>query len=105
MTDGQNYAYEMTEEDQELFEKRSRKLSIYLNTAIEAREAMKVATDLAFDTGSEFGFELGAMEKETAILEKIDEVFASLTDEEEDAKLTLEIIKQVILRMGDENDE
>lgn len=97
-------SYEITAEEQALFEKRSAKLSKYMAAAVKAKTDMQDATTKAFDTGAEFGFELGAMEKETAILAKIDELFESLTDDEEDAKLTLGIVKAAILRLDDEND-
>lgn len=99
------HGYEMTDEEQELFDKRSTKLSKYVSRAIEARKAMDAAIDEAFDRGSEFGFEMGAMDKESTIIDLIDNMFHSLTDTEEDAKLTLEIIKQMILRLDQENDE
>lgn len=99
------HAYEMTDEEQELFDKRSIKLSEYVSRAIEARKAMDVAIDEAFDKGSEFGFEMGAMSKETDIINLIDDMFYNLTSSEEDAKLTLQIIKTMILRLDDKNDE
>ena len=99
------YGYEMTDEEQELFEKRSLRLSKYLNRAVEAREAVDAAIDEAFDRGSEFGFEMGAMDKETTIINLIDDMFDSLTDTEEDAKLTLQIIRTMILRLDDENEK
>ena len=99
------YGYEMTDEEQELFEKRSLRLSKYLGRAVKAREAVDAAIDEAFDRGSEFGFEMGAMDKETTIINLIDDMFDSLTDTEEDAKLTLQIIRTMILRLDDENEK
>ena len=96
---------ELTEEEQELFLKRSARLSQYMSTAVKKRESMKAAIDEAFDAGSEFGYELGAIAKEDEILELIDDMFHNLTSSEEDAKLTLEIIKQMILRLDNKNDE
>lgn len=99
------HGYEMTEEEQELFDKRSVKLSKYVTRAAEARKTMDAAIDEAFDRGSEFGFEMGAMSKETDIINLIDDMFYGLTSSEEDAKLTLQIIKTMILRLDDKNDE
>lgn len=95
----------MTDQDQKLFDKRSAKLSMYMSRAIDARSQVKTAVDKAFDAGSEFGYEMGAIAKEDEILTLIDDMFFNLTDSEEDAKLTLEIIKQMILRLDDKNDE
>lgn len=95
----------MTEEEQELFHKRSTRMSAYMSKAVDAREDMKAAIDKAFDAGSEFGYELGAMSREDTILALIDNMFHNLTDTEEDAKLTLQIIKRMILRLEDENDK
>ncbi len=95
----------MTAEEQELFDKRSAKLSMYMSRAIDARSQVKTAVDKAFDAGSEFGYEMGAIAKEDEILTLINDMFYNLTDTEEDAKLTLEIIKQMILRLEDKNDE
>jgi hypothetical protein len=44
------------------------------------------------------------MTERTRIYEAIDEISGSLTDKEEDAKLALEIIKQVIFRTDDEDE-
>ena len=96
---------DMTAEEQELFDKRSAKLSMYMHRAIDARSEVKEAIDKAFDAGSEFGYEMGAIAKEDEILALINDMFFNLTDSEEDAKLTLEIIKQMILRLDNKNDE
>jgi hypothetical protein len=98
-------SHDMTAEEQELFDKRSAKLSMYMSRAIDARSQVKTAVDKAFDAGSEFGYEMGAIAKEDEILTLINDMFYNLTDTEEDAKLTLEIIKQMILRLEDKNDE
>ena len=95
---------ELTEEEQVLFDKRSAKLSKYMHGAIQARSELKTAIDKAFDAGSEFGYEMGAIAKEDEILALIDDMFHNLTSSEEDAKLTLEIIKQMILRLDTKND-
>ena len=98
-------SYELTDEEQELFDRRSARLSKYMTLAVDAKSEMQNATTKAFDAGAEFGFELGAVAKEEAVLALIDEMFSKLTDEEEDAKLTLEIIKQMILRLDNENEQ
>ena len=99
------HGYEMTAEEQELFDRRSVKLSKYVTRAAEARKNMDAAIDEAFDRGSEFGFEMGALSKETDIINLIDDMFHNLTNTEEDAKLTLQIIRKMILRLDNENDE
>lgn len=96
---------ELTPEEQILFDKRSAKLSSLMGKVMDSKSLMKTAIDNAFDAGSEFGFELGAIDKETEILALIDKMFNDLTSSEEDAKLTLEIIRQMILRMDDKDNE
>lgn len=97
-------SYEMTADEQAVFDSRSSRLNKSMGLAIRAKSDMEAAINKAFDAGSEFGFELGAIEKEMAILDKIDEIFNALTDDEEDAKLTLGIVKEAILRLEIEND-
>jgi hypothetical protein len=96
---------ELTEEEQILFDRRSAKLSKYMSLAVQSREDMKTAIDNAFDAGSEFGYELGAMAREDEILSLLDDMFHNLTSSEEDAKLTIEIVRQMILRLDSKNDE
>lgn len=99
------YSYELTDEEQELFNRRSARISKYMALAVDAKSEMENATTKAFDAGAEFGFELGAVAKEEAVLGLIDEMFSKLTDTEEDAKLTLEIIKRMILGLDDNNEQ
>lgn len=95
---------ELTEEEQKLFDSRSARLSKYMNKAVDSRSQMEAAIDKAFDAGSEFGFELGAIAKEDEILRLLEDMFDRLTSSEEDAKLTLEIVRQMILRLDSDND-
>lgn len=98
-------SYEPIEEEQAIINRRNARLSKYMALAVAAKSEMQDATTKAFDAGAEFGFELGAVAKEEAVLGLIDEMFNNLTDEEEDAKLTLEIVKQMILRLDEENEQ
>jgi hypothetical protein len=57
------------------------------------------------DAASEFGYEMGMMFEKARIEEEINAIMQSLTDDEEDARLTLEIVKQIIARTDTEKDE
>jgi phosphopantetheine adenylyltransferase len=87
------------------FQERSEYLSTYVTKAIKAKTAAEQAQGLALDAASEFGYEMGVMDEKTRIYGELETIFHGLTDEEEDAKLTIEIVKQAILRMDTENDE
>lgn len=73
--------------------------------AIDAKKTAEEAQGVALDAASEFGYEMGVMYEKTRIYDELEAIFQGLTDEEEDAKLTIEIVKQAILRMDTENDE
>lgn len=72
--------------------------------AINAKKIAEEAQKTALDAASEFGYEMGVMFEKGRIYEELDAIFHSLTDEEEDAKLTLEIAKQVVSRTDNENE-
>jgi hypothetical protein len=48
---------------------------------------------------------MGVMYEKSRIYDELETVFKDLTDEEEDAKLTIEIVKQAILRMDTQDDD
>jgi hypothetical protein len=73
--------------------------------AINAKNAAEEAQKTALDAASEFGYEMGVMYEKTRIYDELEAVFKDLTDEEEDAKLTIEIVKQAILRMDAQDDD
>jgi hypothetical protein len=73
--------------------------------AINAKNAAEEAQKTALDAASEFGYEMGVMYEKTRIYDELEAVFKDLTDEEEDAKLTIEIVKQAILRMDTQDDD
>jgi formylmethanofuran dehydrogenase subunit B len=87
------------------FKERSEYCSRWMANAINAKKAAEEAQGVALDAASEFGYEMGVMFEKGRIYEELESIFQSLTDEEEDAKLTIEIVKQAILRMDTENDE
>lgn len=76
-----------------------------MTNVINTRDAAEEAQKTALDAASEFGYEMGVISEQTRIYEEIDAISKSLTDEEEDAKLTIEIIKQVILNRNEDSDE
>jgi hypothetical protein len=86
------------------YEERNARLTRYMAMAIEAKDVAEKAYSASMDSSAEFGYEMGVMAEQTRIYEAIDHISSSLTDEEEDAKLALEIIKQVVFREDDENE-
>ncbi len=76
-----------------------------MHKVITSKTAAEDAQKKALDAASEFGYEMGAMAKTDEIIELIDDMFNNLTSTEEDAKLTLEIIKQMILRLDNKDNE
>jgi hypothetical protein len=80
------------------FKERSEYCSRWMANAIEAKNTAEEAQKTALDAASEFGYEMGVMYEKSRIYDELDAIFHSLTDEEEDAKLTLEIAKQVVSR-------
>jgi hypothetical protein len=75
-----------------------------MTNAINAKNAAEEAQKTALDAASEFGYEMGVMYEKTRIYDELEAVFKDLTDEEEDAKLTIEIVKQAILRLDTQDD-
>lgn len=86
------------------FQERSEYCSRWMANAINAKKIAEEAQKTALDAASEFGYEMGVMFEKGRIYEELDAIFHSLTDEEEDAKLTLEIAKQVVSRTDNENE-
>jgi len=80
------------------YEERSARLSGYMSKAIETKSLAEKAYNDAMDTSAEFGYEMGVMSEKARIEGEINALIESLTDEEEDAKLTLEIVKQIVAR-------
>jgi len=80
------------------FKEKSEYLSGYMAKVIDAKTVAEDAQKAALDAASEFGYEMGVMFEKGRIYEELDAIFHSLTDEEEDARLTLEIAKQVVSR-------
>ena len=76
-----------------------------MTNAINAKKAAEEAQKTALDAASEFGYEMGVMYEKTRIYDELEAVFKDLTDEEEDAKLTIEIVKQAILRLDTQDDD
>jgi hypothetical protein len=80
------------------YEQRSVYLSGYMAKAVQAKTLAEEAYKDSMDAASEFGYEMGMMFEKARIEEEINAILLSLTDEEEDARLTLEIVKQIVAR-------
>ena len=80
------------------FLERSEYCSRWMTNAINAKDLAEEAQKTALDAASEFGYEMGVMSEQARIYEEIDVITRSLTDDEEDARLTLEIVKQIVAR-------
>jgi hypothetical protein len=80
------------------YEKRSAYLSGYMTKAVHAKTLAEGAYRDSMDAASEFGYEMGMMFEKARIEEEINAIMQSLTDDEEDARLTLEIVKQIVAR-------
>ena len=87
------------------YEERTVYLSDYMSKAVEAKSLAQKANNEALDVAAEFGYEMGAMSEKSRIESEIDALIQSLTDNEEDAKLTLEIVKQIVARTDIEENE
>lgn len=87
------------------YEERSAYLSGYMAKAVHAKTLAEEAYKDAMDAASEFGYEMGTMFEKARIEEEINAIMQSLTDNEEDAKLTLEIVKQIVARTDIEKNE
>jgi hypothetical protein len=87
------------------YEERSAYLSGYMAKAVHAKTLAEEAYKDSMDAASEFGYEMGMMFEKARIEEEINAIMQSLTDDEEDAKLTLEIVKQIVARTDVAKDE
>jgi hypothetical protein len=87
------------------YEERSAYLSGYMAKAVHAKTLAEEAYKDSMDAASEFGYEMGVMFEKARIEDEINAIMQSLTDDEEDAKLTLEIVKQIVARTDTEEDE
>jgi hypothetical protein len=87
------------------YEQRSAYLTGYMAKAIEAKTLAERAYNESMDVSAEFGYEMGVMSEKARIEGEINALIESLTDEEEDAKLTLEIVKQIVARTDITEDE
>ena len=87
------------------YEERSAHLTRYMAKAIEAKDVAEKAYNASMDSSAEFGYEMGMMSEKSRIEKEINAIMQSLTDDEEDAKLTLEIVKQIVARTDIEEDE
>ena len=87
------------------YEERSAYLSDYMKKAIHAKATAEKAYSDAMDTSAEFGYEMGVMSEKTRIENEIDALIQTLTDDEESAKLTLGIVKEIVSRTDVVEDE
>ena len=87
------------------YEERSAYLSGYMAKAVHAKTLAEEAYKDSMDAASEFGYEMGMMFEKARIEEEINAIMRSLTDDEEDARLTLEIVKQIVARTDIEENE
>jgi hypothetical protein len=73
------------------------KVNAATRKSMEAREALKVASDEAFDVAVELGWELGIIDERGRVREIINALKQSLTDDEEKALQTLDIVLTLVL--------
>lgn len=69
---------------------------VHLGGLISLRDKAKATTDELIDAATELGWDMGVLEERSATLEILDELENSLTDDEEDAKLTIGIIRKML---------
>jgi hypothetical protein len=86
-------------------EERSAHLTDYMSKAIAAKDLAERTFSEAMDVSAAFGYEMGIMTEKARIEGEIDAFTQTLTDNEEDAKLVLEVIRQIVSRMDEETDE
>lgn len=72
--------------------------------AIKARDEAKESLDGAFDRAVQLGWELGIMEERGRVREIINALKEKLTDDEEKALQTLDIILTLVLDYEDESE-
>lgn len=87
------------------YEERSAHLSRYMAKAIEAKDVAEKAYSASMDSSAEFGYEMGVMAEKARIEGEINAFTEALTDSEEDAKLVLEVIKQIVSRTDEDINE
>ena len=87
------------------YEERNAHLTSYMAKAIAAKDLAEKAYSASMDSSAEFGYEMGVMAEKARIEGEIDAFTEALTDNEEDAKLVLEVIKQIVARTGEETYE
>jgi hypothetical protein len=73
--------------------------------AIAAKDLAERTYSEAMDVSAEFGYEMGIMTEKARIEGEINAFTQTLTDDEEDAKLVLEVIKQIVSRTDEDIDE
>ena len=69
---------------------------ISLHGLIGLRDKAKATTDELIDAATELGWDMGVLEERSATLGILDDLENSLTDDEEDAKLTIGIIRKML---------
>lgn len=78
------------------------KVNAATEKAIKAREVAKEELDGAFDRAIELGWELGIMEERGRVREIINALKEKLTDDEEKALKTLDIVLTLVLDYEDD---
>jgi len=86
-------------------EERSAHLTSHMAKAIAAKDLAERTYSEAMDVSAEFGYEMGIMTEKARIEGEINAFTQTLTDDEEDAKLVLEVIKQIVSRTDEDIDE
>lgn len=79
-----------------------KKVNAATRKSMEAREELKAASDEAFDRAVELGWELGVIDERARVREIINALKQSLTDDEEKAKKTLDIVLTLVLDYGED---
>jgi hypothetical protein len=87
------------------YKERSGHLNDYMSKAVEAKSLAEKAYNSSIDASAEFGYEMGIMTEKARIEGEINAFTQTLTDDEEDAKLVLEVIKQIVSRTDEDIDE
>ena len=87
------------------YEERGAHLTSYMNEAIAAKDLAEKTYSKAMDVSAAFGYEMGVMTEKARIEGEINAFTEALTDSEEDAKLVLEVIRQIVSRTDEDIDE
>lgn len=83
----------------ELYEKavsESETPKVHVGNLLSIREKATSNLDDLVNAATEMGWELGVLEERAAVEDILDELENSLTDDEEDAKLTIGIIRTML---------